>query len=313
MAHRFRLTSLLSDSDRNDQALKGYYKSWKELNQKSKSSFTAIDNTFFTNKILRDLEPGPLKLYLFFSHVASNDYGHSWHSIQSIADYFGAQTRTIDNWIKGLIDKDLIYRAPKGSKSHHTYLIPFSDTLITHPSPKNRDEDSPELLEDLISKIRDLEFLYGEIIGVYHLFQWTSQKGKQVSRDASTQMLLIITKRKNDVLIGHIHTLRKSNHLSVSELDIEEQSIFTSPFLFNGQNVMGIALTPFPSLKTRASIKDTINLVKELSTIEEWVLQDRQHLNYGIKDEILPVIDEENDENVDDEEKENVEDVDEDE
>lgn len=312
MANRFRLTPLLSDTDKRDQALKGYYRSWKELNQKSKSSFTAIDNAFFTNKLLKDLEPGPLKLYLYFSHVARNNSGHSWHSIQTIADYFDVGTRTIDNWIKGLGDNGLIFRAPKGSKSYHTYLIPFSDTLITHPAPKKRAEDDQSLLDDLIAKIQEHEYLYGEIIQVHHLFQWTSSKENTLNRDSSIQMLLIITKRKNSVLIGHIHTLRKSDHLGVSELAIEEQSIFKSPFIFNERNVVGIALTPFPSLKKRASIRDTIDLVGELASIEEWELLDRPELEYGNKDDILPVTeDEENDADTEDEndqENEEVED-----
>jgi hypothetical protein len=305
MANRFRLTPLLSDTDKRDQALKGYYQNWKELNQKSKSSFTAIDNAFFTNKLLKELEPGPLKLYLYFSHVARNNSGHSWHSIQTIADYFESGTRTIDNWIKGLVDKDLIFRAPKGSRSYHTYLIPFSDTLITHPAPKKRTKDDQSLLDDLIAKIQELEFLYGEIIQVHHLFQWTSTKGNTLNRDSSIQMLLIITKRKNDVLIGHIHTLRKSAHLSVSELVIEEQSIFKSPFIFNDTNVIGIALKPFPSLKKRSSIRDTINLVSELASIEEWELLDRLELEYGNKDDILPVTEDGEEEIDDDTEDEN--------
>lgn len=292
MANRFRLTSLLADSDKIDRALKDYYKYWRDFNQKSKSSFTAIDNSFFTKKILSDLEPGPLKLYLYFSHVASNEYGHSWYSISSIAEYFDAQTRTIDNWIKVLVDKDLIYRAQKGNKSHTTYLIPFSNTLIMHPAPKKRTEDNQDLFNDLTKKIGELESLYGEIIKVHHLFQWSSKKGQPVSRDMSIQMLLIITKRSNGVLIGHIHVLRKSSDLSVSELEIEEQSIFQSPFMFNGKNIVGLALTPFPSLLNRASIRDRINLVSELASIEEWELKDRLELEYGNKDNLLPVTEE---------------------
>lgn len=292
MANRFRLTSLLSESDKIDRALKDYYKHWRELNQKSNSSFTAINNSFFTKKILSDLEPGPLKLYLYFSHVASNEFGHSWYSISSIAEYFDAQTRTIDNWIKVLIDKNLIYRAQKGNKSHTTYLIPFSNTLIMHSAPKKRTEDNQGLLDDLTTKIGELESLYGEIIKVHHLFQWSSRKGQPVHRDRSVQILLIITKRSNGVLIGHIHVLRKSSHLSVSELEIEEQSIFQSPFMFSGKNVIGIALTPFPSLQTRASIRDRIDLVSELASIEEWELKDRLELEYGDKDNLLPVTEE---------------------
>jgi hypothetical protein len=288
MANRFRLTSALSETDKIDRALKDYYKSWRELNQKSKSSFTAIDNSFFTEKILRDLEPGPLRLYLYFSHAANNDYGHSWHSISKIAEYFDTQTRTIDNWIKGLVDKDLIYRAQKENKSHNTYIIPFSNTLITHPAPKKRTVDDQDLLEDLLAKIKDLQFLYGEIVKVHHLFQWTSSKGKPITKDNSIQMLLIITKRANGILIGHYHILRKSSHLSVSELVLEEQSIFKSPFVYNNTNITGIALTPIPSLGTRAAIKDTIDLVSELESIEDWQLRDRPQLEYGNKDEILP-------------------------
>lgn len=309
MANRFRLTSLLSESDKIDYALKDYYKCWRELNQKSKSSFTAIDNSFFTKKILSDLEPGPLKLYLYFSHAANNEYGHSWHSISTIADYFEAQTRTIDNWIKVLVDKDLIYRASKGHKSHNTYLVPFSDTLIAHSAPKKRAEDDQGLLDDLIAKIQDLEFLYGEIIGIYHLFQWTSVKGKPLNKDRSLQMLLIITRRKTGILIGHVHILRKSSHLSVNELDIEEQCIFKSPFIFNGTNVIGIALNPFPSLTTRVAIRDTIDLVNELASIEEWKLKDRPELEYGNKDELLPVIEEKGAEN---DIEDDIEDVDDD-
>jgi hypothetical protein len=307
MANRFKLTSLLSESDKVDRALKGYYKTWRELNQKSKSSFTAIDNSFFSKKILSELEPGPLKLYLYFSHAANNDYGHSWHSIASIAEYFDSQTRTIDNWIKVLVEKDLIYRAQKGNKSHTTYLMPFSDTIITHPSPQKRTEDDQGLLDDLIAKIKDLQFLYGEIIKVHHLFQWTSQKGKPLNRNRSIQMLLIITKRNNGILIGHLHILRKSTHLSINELEIEEQSIFKSPFLFDGKNVTGIALTPFPSLSTKASIRDTIDLVGELAYIEEWQLRDRPELEYGIKDDILPVIEDEESDVDEDDDTEDIE------
>lgn len=292
MANRFRLTSMLSDSDNIDYALKSYYKNWRELNQSSKASFTAIDNSFFTKGILSGLEAGPLKLYLYFSHVASNEYGHSWHSISSIAEYFDAQTRTIDNWIRVLVDKELIYRAQKGKKSHTTYLIPFSDTLITHSVSKKRDKDNQELLDDLIVRIEELEFLYGEIIKVHHLFQWESKKGKITNQNQSVQVLLIITKRNNGVLIGHTHVLRKSTQLIISALEMEEQSIFKSPFMFDGKNITGIALTPNPPLQTKESIRDTINLISELAVIEEWELKDRSELEYGDRNQLLPVIEE---------------------
>src|SRR5690606_15562531 len=150
------------------------------------ATFTAIDNSFFTSGILSELDSGPLKLYLYFSHAAKNEYGHSWHSIQTIADYFGTQTRTIDNWIRSLVDKNLIYRAPKGQKSYTTYLIPFSDTLISHPAPRKYATDNQELLNDLVEYIQGLESIYGKIVGVHHLFQWII-KDKKIT--GSTQRL----------------------------------------------------------------------------------------------------------------------------
>lgn len=291
-SNKFRLTSPLSDSDKADQALKGYYKSWREHNQESKSPFMALDNSF-RDKHLSELEPGPLRLYLYFSFAAQNDYGHSWHSIQKMSEFFNTQTRTIDNWLKVLVEKELIYRKQKGNKSHTTYLLPFSDTLIKHPTPKKHDHDNQELLEDLIKKIKEQAFIYGDILNVFHLFQWTSRKGKPISRENSVQLLLIITKRNNGVLIGHIYSLRKSEHLSVSQLSIDEPSIFESPFSFDQSNVIGLALPPFPPLLTKSAIKDTLVLVKELAELEAWKIEDRQKLEYGIKDEVLPVVDEE--------------------
>lgn len=290
MENRFRLTSFSSESDKIDNALKSYYNSWRKFNKKSKSSFTAIDNSFFKKKILSDLEPGPLRLYLYFSYVANNENGHSWHSISYIAEYFDAQTRTIDNWIKVLVDKDLIYRAQKGKKSHTTYLIPFSDTLIQYPVPKKSSKDNQVLLDDLITKIKDLEFLYGEIIKIHHLFQWQFKNESSTNPEQSIQILLIITKRSNNVLIGHIHVLRKSAHLSVSKLEIEEPSVFQSPFKFNEKNILGIALIPYPLLLSKTSVGDTINLLSELAEVEEWELKDRLELEYGDKNQLLPTI-----------------------
>jgi hypothetical protein len=292
MTSRFRLTSRISTADKTDKALKDYYKSWREQNKQSKSGFMALDNSF-RDTHLSSLEPGPLRLYLYFSFAASNDYGFSWHGITKIAEFFETQTRTIDNWIKVLVDKDLIYREQKGNKSHTTYLIPFSNTVITHPAQRKREDDSQEVLDDLIKTIEELEFLYGDIIKVFHLFQWTSRKGKPVTRDNSTQLLLIISKRTNGVLIGHIHVLRKSNQLSVNQLFTEEPSIFNSPFHFEGSNLIGLVLPPTPPLQTRASLKDTLDLIEELAELEDWIIKDRPELEYGNKDELLPVVDEE--------------------
>lgn len=293
MTSGFRLTSRLSTADKMDKALKDYYRSWREQNRQSKSGFMILDNSF-KDKHLSTLEPGPLRLYLYFSFSAKNDLGFSWHSIAKMAEFFETQTRTIDNWIKVLVDKDLIYRAKKGNKSHTTYLIPFSNTIIKHPVQRNRDNDSQEVLDDLITTIEEQNFLYGDIIKAFHLFQWTSKTGKAVTRDSSTQILLIISKRENGVLIGHTHVLRKSIKLGVNQLSIEEPYIFNSPFRFEGENLIGLAFPPTPSFESSASLKVTLDLIKELAENDDFIIKDRPKLEYGNKDDFLPVVDEEN-------------------
>lgn len=110
----FGLLKAISAKDDKDLSLKEYYQNWRTHNRSSKSPFITIYKDFKDKELLKDLDGGSLKLYLFFTFAASNDFGHSWHSIQSIADYFGTQTRTIDNWLKPLVEKDLIYREQKG-------------------------------------------------------------------------------------------------------------------------------------------------------------------------------------------------------
>lgn len=313
--HRFKLSSVVSESDKYDQALKDYYKNWRVFNQKSGSPFIAID-TSFQKKYLKELEPGPLKLYLYFCFAANNEFGHSWHGIQRIAEYFDAQTRTIDNWIRVLVDKDLIYRAQKGQKSHTTYLLPFGDTVIMHPTPKKREEDNQNLLEDLLIKINELSFIYGEIIKVFHLFQWSNLKEKPGEEHGNQQYLLIITKRNNDVLIGHLHVLRKSTHLGVNLLEIEEPAIFTSPFIYKDHNVIGIALPSIPRLSSKSAMQDLLNLIREVTDLEGWIIEDRQKIMYGDKAEMLTNIEEvgehseeETEENSDEEHDEESEEV----
>ncbi|MEC0367961.1 hypothetical protein [Bacillus subtilis] len=294
----FRLSLPSSDSDINDIALKHYYKSWRTVNQTTKSSFIALDNAF-RDTYLKDLEPGPLKLYLYFCFAANNDHGHSWHGIQKIADYFDCQTRTIDNWIKVLVDKDLVYRTKKGHRSHTTYLLPFSDTILIQKASKKYIKDDQDLLNGLLKRIRELDFIYGEIIKVHHLFQWSVSKEKTVDGDKSDQYLLVITKRKNGVLIGHVYVLRKSDHLSVNELQIEEPSVFDSPFYLNESRIIGLALPHYPKIFSKSGLNDLLGLIRDLVIIEDWQLEDRSKLIYGEKRDLIQIEEMDNQSQVD--------------
>lgn len=284
----FRLSLPSADSDHKDLALKNYYKSWRNVNQTTKSAFIALDNSF-RDTYLKDLEPGPLKLYLYFCFAANNEYGHSWHAISKIADHFDCQTRTIDNWIKVLVDKDLIYRKQKGHRSHTTYLLPFSDTILRQKAFKKYSKDDQSLLEGLSKKIKELDFIYGEIVKVHHLFKWSVSKDKTVTGEKGKQYLFFITRRKNGVLIGHVYELRKSDHLSVNELNIEETSIFESPFYFNESKITGLALPHYPDIISKSGLNDLLGLMQQLMIVEDWQLAEQPKLIYGEKRDFFKI------------------------
>lgn len=288
MGKRFKINVAIEAVDETEFALKEYYQSWRSGNQKQKMPFLALHKSFKENH-LRDLDGGPLKLYLFFAFAASNDHGHSWHSISSIASYFNTQTRTVDNWIKVLVEKELIYREQKGKKSHTTYLIPYSNTFIQHETLTKRAEDNQKVLDDLIVRLQGLEFIYGEILNVFQLFQWgIDRNGRPNTKKNSKQELLIITKRKSGILIGHLYRLMKSQHLSVDEIYIEETSVFTSPFKYNGRNVTGIALEHAIDISGHYGLDEMMSLLENLSVMEEWKIEELSKIQYGEKDMFFP-------------------------
>ena len=287
----FGLLRPISSTDEKDLSLKEYYQSWRKHNREGKMPFITIYNEFKEKSLLKDLEGGPLKLYLFFTFAANNDYGHSWHSIQNIANYFGTQTRTIDNWLKPLVEKDLIYREQKGKKSHTTFLIPYSNTLIKHSPTSKREKDDQVVLDGILTKIIKRRALYGEVKKVFHTFQWKNTKGKPDNSN-NTQVIFIITKRSNGILIGHICSLKKSKHLGVNELNIEDNSVFKSPFKYEGENVTGIILSHEIQLTRRSSTPAILELLEHLDLIEGWQLEERPELQYGPIEEFF--IEEEN-------------------
>lgn len=239
---RFGLLTSVPAKDEKELMLKEYHQHWRKTNSDSNASFVPLFYTF-RDKHLAELDPGPLRLYLFFAFASHNQYGHSWHSIESIASFFDTQTRTIDNWIKTLVNKKLIYREKKGKKSHTTYLIPYSNTILRHQLKRNIKEDTQKILDMFLNKIKEREILYGPAIEVFHFFQWKVNKKNKPATDGSIQWLVILTKRDDEVLTTHFYSLKNSKHLGVSELEIDDIATFKSPFNFNGHSIRGIALT----------------------------------------------------------------------
>lgn len=278
----FNFKKTIDAIDQTDLALKDYYQRWRIGTRKEKAPFIALYNSFKENH-LKDLEGGPLKLYLFFAFAADNEYGHSWHSVASIAKFFNAQTRTIDNWIKVLVDKDLIYREQKGKKSNTTYLVPYSNTIISHRITPKTNQSGQEILDAFIKKLKDTNFLYGEIFKVFHFFQWGNINGKPNS-ETNFQLIFVITKRHNGVLIGHGLRIKTLENLTVNEISIEEPSVFDSPLMYNGVNITGLALEHDIQIQNEANVDALIKVLAILGSIEDWELNDYLKVQYGERD-----------------------------
>jgi DNA-binding MarR family transcriptional regulator len=284
---RFNILGILGDE--KDATYKSYHAAWRTFNKAKGEPFFALYNGF-KEKHLAKLDAGPLRLYLYFGFHANNRTGASWHSISKIAEFFGTQTRTIDNWISVLVKEGLIYRERTDKRSHTTYLIPYSDTLIKQRPRKRYEEDSQEMFEDLLSVIQSRDDVYGQITKVYHLFQWgIKKKLKKPSMDSNIQWIFILTKRE-DVLIGHAYPLKHSSHLGVSLLTIDEVATFQSPFQYNHHPVTGIALNHITRISDSSNYDDILYLIRDLALADEEILEQHPALEYG---EISAVLQEE--------------------
>lgn len=264
-----------------DTTIKNYYSSWRDFNKgndDSKEKFAMIFTSFKEN-VLSDIEGGALKLYLFFSFNATNSTGDSWYSVEKIADFFDVGTRTVDKWIKILIEKELIYRENTNHKSATTYLLPYSTTLMKAMTTGTYPEDSQEVIEDISSSLINQKTVFGDIIGVYHLFQWSKSR-KRLKKN--TQWILFITKRPNGILTGHYYELKSSQNFIVSKLDVEETCFFESKFSYDNRPILGVALDNEIEITTN-HYQVSKDIIEQLAIINESELHSGYFVGYDQK------------------------------
>ena len=108
----------------NEQSLVNNYKNCRTDNFYDKEGFFPIFSSF--KEKMRYLSPGATSLYIYLGLHANYKTGEVYHSLGTIAMYFGKSTRTITNWMKELEDNDLIFRKQKKlNHVSHTYLKPY--------------------------------------------------------------------------------------------------------------------------------------------------------------------------------------------
>ncbi|MHB1043342.1 MAG: helix-turn-helix domain-containing protein [Eubacteriales bacterium] len=97
------------------------YGEWKTKGLE-KGGYFVIFNGFKT-PFLKKISGKALKLYIYFGIHSGNYTGESWHSIETIAGFFGVSIRTVQNWVKELEELGLIERLQKKPNSvAYTYL-----------------------------------------------------------------------------------------------------------------------------------------------------------------------------------------------
>ncbi|WP_336883830.1 helix-turn-helix domain-containing protein [Priestia koreensis] len=270
-----------------DNTIKNYYSSWREFNKgnsETKETFTMLFSSF-KEKHLPTIEGGALKLYLFFCFSANNNNGESWYSIEKLAESLEVGTRTINKWIKILVERELIYRDQNNHRSLTTYLLPYSTTLMKVKTKIVYSRDSQEILNDVVNSLRTQQAIFGELISVYHIFQWSTSKKRRKRTDQNIQWLLFITRRTNGILTGHYYELKNSEHKVVSKKNIDDPYFFHSTFSYEEKPLLGIALNnetditsnPFEPLK---------ELIEELATIDINMIDENHFLDYEDIDEI---------------------------
>lgn len=102
------------------------YRTWRRNKFDYSTGFFPIYEDFYNKEILSKISGNALKLYLYLGLKSNNQTGESWHTIESISDYFNKSPRTISYWITELENLKLIQRIQLELNSPaHTYLQPY--------------------------------------------------------------------------------------------------------------------------------------------------------------------------------------------
>lgn len=106
--------------------LRTNYEQWRKNQKEIKAPFFIVYSDLLKSNKLKDINPTALKIYIYLGLHSNNETGECWHSVQTIADYFEMDKRTINRALENLIDIGLIDRIQKGFKRvSNTFLKPY--------------------------------------------------------------------------------------------------------------------------------------------------------------------------------------------
>ncbi|MCU4987328.1 helix-turn-helix domain-containing protein [Bacillus wiedmannii] len=108
------------------KTLKKEHYEWRDMNFTVKNGFFPVFQEF--KKYLQSLSGGAVSLFIYLGLNSNNKTGECYHSIETMANFFGKSTRTISQWIKELEENELIVRIqPEFNSVSHTFLRPYGE------------------------------------------------------------------------------------------------------------------------------------------------------------------------------------------
>lgn len=273
--------------------MRGYYKAWRETNAELSAPYFQLYKVFKERDLLK-LDGGPIKLFLYYGFAANNSTGESWYSVETIAEYFGVQERTVNKWNNTLKEAGLIHREKDNKMSHTTFLLPFSDTIRKIQPRRTHESDDQALVEDLIGTIEHYAEIFGPITNVIHLFHWGKKKNGSPSPTNTLNQLMIMTDR-DGILTGHLYTFIRSTDARVSKLNLPANyCVFQSPYQYRNNAITGLAASHTIDLPHDGKPSERhVDLLQQLAKVDSATFwRDLPTVNYGKTPDIVESDDE---------------------
>lgn len=111
--------------DREMDELRRNFREWREHQKEDKKPFFAVYSEF-KDTHLSEISGGALKVYMFIGFHVNSFSGECWVSVETMADFFKNDKRTVKKWLQELEDRGLITRIQKGYKRiANTFLLPY--------------------------------------------------------------------------------------------------------------------------------------------------------------------------------------------
>lgn len=151
-------------------------------------NFTTFHNCLF----LLGLSNDAIVLYLCLKSMAYGKKTFSYPSVQTLANYFSVNRRTIQRWMKELIDRGIITRIEwfnektKMQTSNRYIIRDISKLELSTRGDKNVAPDNTELMTPMLDKPTDLRYDKNVVPGVtemshkeiqYKELNWTELGG----------------------------------------------------------------------------------------------------------------------------------------